>query len=144
MTMPSSISRPASSCQLISLPRLGAGFGRLAAATGMSLERPRRRKLAQLVSHHVLGHVHRNKLLAIVHGNGVAHKFGKDRRTPRPGLDYLLVVGLVQHLDLYGQVRINERALLCRTCHKNSAPSSQPSACCCSNCLLAIALTFSV
>src|SRR5438045_3325251 len=34
------------------------------------LEHPRRRELAEFVSHHVLGHVHRNKLLPVVYRDG--------------------------------------------------------------------------
>src|SRR4029077_17882782 len=39
----------------------------------VALERPRGGKLAQLVPHHVLCHVHRNELSPVVHRDGVAH-----------------------------------------------------------------------
>jgi len=37
----------------------------------VSFKGARRRKLAQLVPDHLLGHIHGNKLLSVVHGNGV-------------------------------------------------------------------------
>src|SRR4029453_6056069 len=40
------------------------------------LERPRRRELAELVSHHVLGDVHGDELLAVVHRHRVSHHLG--------------------------------------------------------------------
>src|SRR5450759_3812758 len=39
----------------------------------VSLEGAGWRKFAQLVSHHVLGHIHRDELLPVVHRHGVPH-----------------------------------------------------------------------
>src|SRR5262245_49288627 len=43
------------------------GSGRLLRLCRVSLERPRRRELAELVPDHVLGDVHGDELLAVVH-----------------------------------------------------------------------------
>ena len=59
---------------------------------GMALEVAGKAELAQLVPHHVFRHVDRNKLLAVVHRDGVAHHFRQPRRTPRPGAHDLLFV----------------------------------------------------
>src|SRR3954451_24783047 len=48
----------------------------------VTLERASQRELAQFVPDHVLRHIHGNVLLAIVHSNGEADEFGRDRRAP--------------------------------------------------------------
>src|SRR6218665_811530 len=58
---------------------------------GVPLEGPRRGELAELVTDHVLGHVHRHELLAVVHRERVADHLGDHRRPARPGLDDLLL-----------------------------------------------------
>src|SRR5688572_5577308 len=58
--------------------RLG-GFLDLLAA--VALERAGQRKLAELVSDHVLGDVHRHELPAVVDGDGVANHVRRDGRT---------------------------------------------------------------
>src|SRR6185369_8995632 len=83
----------------------------------VTLERAGQRELAELVAHHVLRHVHRNVLLAVVHGDREAHKIRRDRRAPRPGLDRTLVRRRSRRLHLRLQVMIDERSLLDRTCH---------------------------
>jgi len=37
-----------------------------------------RSKLAQFMTYHVLGDVHRDELVAVMHGDGVSHKIGGD------------------------------------------------------------------
>src|SRR6478672_12025725 len=49
----------------------------------MALEGARQRELAELVADHVLGHVDRNVLLAVVDGDREPHELGRDRRAPR-------------------------------------------------------------
>src|SRR5882672_4395583 len=56
-------------------------------------------ELAETVADHVLGHVDRDVLLAVVHGDRVTDERRKDDRRPRPGLDDLLLVALVHLLD---------------------------------------------
>src|ERR1700741_4631165 len=75
--------------------RRGGGLLGLA----VRLERAREGDLAETVAHHVLGHVHGNELLAVVHGQGVTDKLGSDRRATRPGLEHLLLAGAVELLD---------------------------------------------
>lgn len=52
-------------------------------------------ELAKLVTHHVLGDVHRDKLVAIVHGDSLTHEVGRNHRSSRPCLDGNLLVGLL-------------------------------------------------
>jgi hypothetical protein len=46
----------------------------------VSTESPRRGKLTQFVADHILGHVDRDELVAVVYCKSVAHEFGRDRR----------------------------------------------------------------
>src|ERR1035437_8897738 len=85
----------------------------------VTLELAGKAELAQLVAHHVFGHVHRDELLPVVHRQRVSHHFRDDRRTPRPGADHLFFVAVVQALYLGEDVRINKRTFFCRTCHKS-------------------------
>src|SRR5262245_53496806 len=66
---------------------------------------------------HVLGDVDRDELLAVVHRHRVPHELGRDLRTPRPGLQHLLLPSPVQLLDALEQRRIDVRPLLQRTPH---------------------------
>ena len=72
----------------------------------------RGRELAQAVTHHVLGHVDRNVLLAVIDCDRVADEVGEDDRLARPGLDDLLLVALVHVLDAALQPLLDEPALL--------------------------------
>src|SRR5512135_519824 len=76
------------------------------------LERAGQRELAELVPDHVLGHIDRNVLLAVVHGDRQADEFRRDRRAARPGLDRLLVVDGARGVDVPHQMVVDERALL--------------------------------
>src|SRR5579871_5130148 len=49
----------------------------------MPPELPRRRKLAELPSHHVLGHIHRDELLAVMHRERMPNELGQNGGTPR-------------------------------------------------------------
>src|ERR1035438_7791385 len=83
----------------------------------MAPKSPRRRKLAQLVPHHVLRDVHRDELLAVVHRNGLPHEFGKYGRAPRPRAQHLLLVGRHHNRDLAFQVGVGKRSLLDGSAH---------------------------
>ena len=52
-------------------------------------------ELAKLVSDHVLGDVHGDELVAVVDGDGLTHKVGRNHRSSRPCLDGNLLVGLL-------------------------------------------------
>src|SRR5215469_6851653 len=93
----------------------------------MSLECPRGRKFAQLVSHHVFGNVHRNEFLAVMYRDGVPDELGQNRRTARPGAHYLLLVGRAEHRQLGFQMRVGERSLLNRSPHSLTSSCSSAS-----------------
>jgi len=78
---------------------------------GVAFERARGRKLAQLVTNHLLGHIHGNEFLPVVHRDGVANHVRHDRRAPRPRLHDFLFVSRVQSFDLFAQVAVNKRPL---------------------------------
>src|SRR5512138_2832588 len=100
------------------LCRLGCLLrGRL---SGVSFKRPGGRKFSQLVAHHILGDVHRNELLPVVHGDGVPDELRQDGRTPRPRPDHLLLILLVQRAYLDHQVVIAEWPFFYRTTHSFS------------------------
>ena len=96
---------PAVGADFLSPPGAAAAAATRRAGLGVALEDAGVRKLAQLVADHVLGDVHRDVLLAVVHGDGQAHEIGQDGRAARPGLDRALVVGLLRRFDLLDQVR---------------------------------------
>src|SRR6185295_11162253 len=76
------------------------------------LEGARRRELAELVTHHVLGYEHRNVLAAVVNRDCETDHVGHDHRAPRPGLDRSPVVLLNRNAHLCREVQIDERSLL--------------------------------
>jgi len=61
----------------------------------MAAEDAGRSEFAKFVTHHILGDVHGDKLVAIVHGNSLTHKVGRNHRSSRPCLDGNLLVGLL-------------------------------------------------
>src|SRR5215467_2794101 len=80
-------------------------------------EGARRRELAELVTHHFLGDVHRDELLAVVDAEGQSDELRQDRRTTRPGLDHLVAHGTARLLGLLDQAALDERAFPDGTCH---------------------------
>src|SRR5262245_1290476 len=83
----------------------------------VAMEHARWRELAQLVADHVLGHEHRNELLAVVHGERQPDHFGQHRRAARPGLDDLLGLLLLRLEHLVEQVLVDEWTFLDRASH---------------------------
>src|ERR1035437_3980683 len=83
----------------------------------MAPERPRGRELAQLVPHHVLGDVHRDELLAVVHSHGLPHELGKYGGAPRPRADHLLLAGRDHNRDLGFQGGVSTLSLLDGSAH---------------------------
>src|SRR5437764_13547931 len=69
----------------------------------MPLERAGQRELAELVAHHVLGHIDRNVLLPVVNGDRQTDELRRDRRTARPGLDRTFVVDCARGVHLSQQ-----------------------------------------
>src|SRR6185312_11524662 len=74
-------------------------------------------EFAELVADHVLGHVHRDELVPVVHREGVAHELGQNRARPAPGLHHPLLVLAVEDLNLGHQRLLNEGALLYASRH---------------------------
>src|SRR3990172_1587646 len=91
--------------------RFSCGLG------GMAAERPGGRELAELVTHHILGHVHRNELLSVVDREGVSHHLRNHRRAARPGLHHFLVAPVVHRLDLLQEADVDEGPLFQRSGH---------------------------
>src|SRR4051794_11669440 len=81
------------------------------------LEDTRRGKLAELVADHVLGDVHGDERLAVVHAERVADEFGRDRRAAGPGLNRLLRAAFHGLVDFFLQVVIDEETFFDGTCH---------------------------
>src|SRR5262245_7568312 len=78
----------------------------------MEPECPRGAELTELVTDHRFGHVHRDMLASVVHGDRVADHVGDDRGAARPGLDDPALAGRVLSVDLLEQVLVDERTLL--------------------------------
>ncbi len=74
------------------------------------MERPSESELTELVTDHVFGHVNRDELLAVVHGESQTDKIRKHRRTARPSLDYLAIRALASDLNLFNEMAITKRA----------------------------------
>jgi len=52
-------------------------------------------ELAEFVTDHVLGDVHRDEFVAVVDGDGLANEVGRNHRSPGPCLYGNLLVGLL-------------------------------------------------
>src|SRR5207248_3365758 len=83
----------------------------------MSLERPRGRKLTQLVPHHILRDIDRDKLLPVVHGDGEAHELRQDRRAARPRAHHLLLVRRPERIHLLLQMVVCEWSFFYGSAH---------------------------
>src|ERR1043165_10218904 len=68
---------------------LGLRFG---CVRPVLLEHAREREFAQPVADHVFGDENRVKYLAVVDAESQADKIRRNHRTPRPGLDWRLVL----------------------------------------------------
>src|SRR5262249_45707815 len=95
---------------------LGFGFGGVRA---VFLEGPGRRKFSQPMADHVFGDEHGIKHLAVMHVEGEADEIGRDHRTPRPGLDRSLGLGVLGLNDFFHEMAIDERAFFDRASHNN-------------------------
>src|SRR3546814_6273250 len=74
-------------------------------------EGARRRELAELVAHHVLGHQDRQELLAVVNTERQPDELRHDGRAARPGLDDLVATRPARRLGLLQQIAVDERTL---------------------------------
>ena len=55
------------------------------------------RKLAQFVTDHLLGDVHRDELVPVVNGDRMADKVRRDHTGAGPGLDHFLLLATIIH-----------------------------------------------
>src|SRR5271170_3227461 len=83
----------------------------------MAVEGPRRRKLAELVAHHFLGHHHRYVLVAVVDAEDQADELRQDRRAPAPRLDHVMPARSPRGFRLLQQIPVDERTFPYRTRH---------------------------
>src|SRR5215510_8262869 len=79
---------------------------------GVADELPRRRELAEAMSHHVLGDEHGDEELAVVDVEREAHELRRDHRAPRPGPHHLLGAGAEHAVDLALEAGVDVGALL--------------------------------
>src|SRR5439155_6496267 len=86
----------------------------------VAAEEPRRRELAELVAHHVLGDVHGDELVPVMHRERVADELGQHRARARPGLDHALLVARVHRLDALRQRFLNEWTFLYASTHDSN------------------------
>ena len=93
------------------------GYGGPVGAPAVPAVGAGRGELTEAVADHVLGHVDRDVLLAVVDGDRVADERREDHRRARPGLHDLLLVAPVHLLDPPLEAKLDERALLDRTGH---------------------------
>lgn len=68
------------------------------------------RKLAQLVTHHVLSNENRGEFLAIVDEEVVTHEFGGNHGTTRPGFDRTLLSGRIHSVDFEEELVFDKRS----------------------------------
>src|SRR4030095_14782240 len=83
----------------------------------MAIEHARRRELPELVADHLLGHQHRNVLLAVVDAEGQPDELRQDGRAPAPDPDHLVAARRARRLRLLEQIAVNERTFPNRTRH---------------------------
>lgn len=75
----------------------------------MAMERSRWRKLAKLMSDHVLGYVDGEEASTIVDGDRLPDHLWEDRRSSRPRFNGSAIIGALVN-DLLHEVIVNERA----------------------------------
>ena len=78
----------------------------------MFLKHARRRKLAELVAHHVFGHENGLKVLSVMNQKRVADKIRRHHRAPRPGFDWFLYARTVHLVDLLQKIQLDEGSFL--------------------------------
>ena len=74
-------------------------------------------KLTQLVTDHVLLDIDRHMTAAVVDSDGMADEGGEDGGAAAPGLQDLLLTGLVHLFDSLDQLRGNKRAFFNASAH---------------------------
>src|SRR5690606_20189406 len=85
-------------------------FPRHSLVAAVAVEGARRRELAELVAHHLLGNRNRHEGLAVVYLEGETDELRQDGRAARPGLDWRRTRGARRGFRLLQQIAIDERA----------------------------------
>src|SRR5262245_12434834 len=83
----------------------------------VTVEGPRRRKLAELVADHVFGDADGNVLLPVVDPEGQTDELRQDRRAPAPDADDLVATRCAHGLRLLEQITVDKRTFPNRACH---------------------------
>ena len=74
-------------------------------------------KLTEFVTDHIFGNIHRHMFASIVDSKGVSDEFGEYCRCAAPGLEDLLLAGLVHSDDSLIQCFLYERAFFYASTH---------------------------
>src|SRR5580698_2140429 len=85
------------------------------AVARMAMIRASRRKFAELMSDHVLGTVHRDKLVAVMDRKRQRDHVRRYHRAPRPSPDNSLIARRRSHVHLFLQMGIDEGTFLLRS-----------------------------
>ena len=85
--------------------------------TSVALEGTGGNELTQLVANHVLSHIHRHMLAAVMHGKSVTNELGEDRGGTAPGLDDLLLAGSVHRFNVLHKSSLDERSFFNASTH---------------------------
>src|SRR3954464_14489757 len=83
----------------------------------MTVERARRREFAELVADHLLGHLHRDVLVAVVDAEQQSDELRQDCRAAAPNPDHLVPTRPARGLCLLGQIAVHKRTFPNRTRH---------------------------
>jgi len=73
----------------------------------MTVELAGQGKFTKLVSYHILSHIYRDMILAIMDSERVPYHLREDRAGSGPGLDYLLVLLITHGGDLFDKALID-------------------------------------
>ena len=87
-------------------------FGHLRRMRTVFLKHARGRKLAQLMTDHVLGNENGIKRLSVMHQKRVTDKIWRHHRAPRPGFDRFFRARIVHLIDLLEKMRFDEGSFL--------------------------------
>src|SRR5580658_5786505 len=83
----------------------------------VAFEGARGGKFTQLVPHHILGNVNRDKFLSVMNREGMADELRKNGRTARPRAHHFLLIGRGEHGQLGFQMRVGKGSLLDGSAH---------------------------
>jgi len=76
------------------------------------LKHARGRKLAQLMTDHILGNENGIKRLSVMHQKRVTDKIWRHHRAPRPRFDRFLYARAVHLVDLLQKIQLDEGSFL--------------------------------